>query len=153
MQPTHRPCVSVVIFRPSSESTFEVLLVHKPRKNDAWQVPQGGIEEGETPEGAAARELLEETGISLAERPVLHPEFYQYDYPEGFKLAKKPKYTGQRLAFVTASVSRETVVTVDKRELDTFKWVTPAEIGKYLKRKNYLKVVEKVILSLGQPAN
>ena len=130
-------------------SNGKVLLVHKPRKNDAWQVPQGGIEEGETPEAAAARELLEETGIALTEPPVLCPQFYQYDYPEGFKRAKKPKYAGQHLAFVTALVPPETVVTVDKRELDTFKWVTPAEIGKYLKRKNYLKVVEKVILSFG----
>ena len=30
---------------------------------DAWQMPQGGIDEGETPEAAAFRELSEETGI------------------------------------------------------------------------------------------
>ena len=30
---------------------------------DAWQMPQGGIDEGETPENAAFRELSEETGI------------------------------------------------------------------------------------------
>ena len=143
--PTHRPCVSIVLLRPDKGKGIEVLIVHKPRKNDAWQIPQGGIEEGETTGFAARRELEEETGIKLqAElRPSKH--FYQYDYPPGFIRAKKPRYRGQRLDFLTAFVPRSISVKVDKRELDAHRWIDPSDLPKFLKRKEYREVVEKVI--------
>ena len=144
---THRPCVSMVITRKNIEGALEVLLVHKPRKHDAWQIPQGGIEEGETAHDAAVRELKEETGIGLreGEQFTMHPEFYQYDYPEGFKRSQKPRYAGQHLQFSSLVVPQDTAVEVEKGELDAFKWVKPVELEKYLKRKNYREVVEKVI--------
>jgi len=122
--------------------------VHKPRKNDAWQIPQGGIEEGESVEEAARRELEEETGIVLGDIPVtLCSQFYQYDYPEGFKRAEKPKYEGQHLAFVLAEIPKDTKVIVDQRELDKYRWTKKDEIGNFLKRKNYLEVVVEVLES------
>jgi putative (di)nucleoside polyphosphate hydrolase len=154
---THRPCVSVAVFNPEGR----ILLVHKPRKRDAWQLPQGGIEpfdsvypehsrgaqgkEGESLEAAAKRELREETGIELRAPLTISQYHYQYDYPPGFIRAKKPRFAGQHLAFVAATVPRETPVKVDQRELDTYRWVHPAELGKYLKRKEYLELVKKVI--------
>ena len=44
--------------------------------DEAWQMPQGGIDEGETPWSTALRELEEETGIApyLVERIADHPE-------------------------------------------------------------------------------
>ena len=142
----------MIVLRGDEGGGHKILIVHKPRKHDAWQIPQGGIEEGETVELGAARELREETGIRLAEKEkfTIHPEFYQYDYAEGFKRSKKPKYAGQHLQFCSLIVPPHTPVEVEKGELDAFKWVKPEELGKYLKRKNYLQVVERVIRSAVQ---
>ena len=52
--------------------------------DEAWQMPQGGIDEGEEPWATALRELEEETGIPqhLVERIADHPERLRYDLPE-----------------------------------------------------------------------
>ena len=52
--------------------------------DDAWQMPQGGIDKGEKPWATAKRELEEETGISprLVERIAECPEQLKYDLPE-----------------------------------------------------------------------
>lgn len=47
----------------------------------AWQMPQGGIEEGEEPYAAAWRELYEETGTDKAEIVAETPEWVTYDLP------------------------------------------------------------------------
>lgn len=138
---THRPCVSVVVMNPEGK----VLLVHKPRKRDAWQIPQGGVEEGESLDEAVRRELREETGIELHEPLTISQHHYQYDYPASFMKWEKPKYAGQHLTFIVTTVPRETLVKVDQRELDTFLWIKPSDLGKYLKRKEYLEVVQRVI--------
>ena len=55
--------------------------------DEAWQMPQGGIDEDEKPWETALRELEEETGISpdLVERVSRHPERLKYDLPEELK--------------------------------------------------------------------
>ena len=148
--PSHRQCVSMVVLRKAENTQdYEILIVHKPRKNDAWQIAQGGIEEGESIEEAAKRELEEETGIILGDAPLtLCKQFYQYDYPEGFKRAEKPKYDGQHLSFVCAIVPRDTVVTVDQRELDDFRWIAVNELGNFLKRKEYRDTVVEILESM-----
>jgi len=140
--PSHRLCVSAVIARP--DGSF--LLVHKPRKNDAWQIPQGGVEEGESKEEAASRELMEETNIKVDPTSfTLCSQTYQYDFPEGFMRAEKPKYKGQILYFLKAEVPQETEVQVDNRELDDYKWIMVNDLGNYLKREKYREVVVEVV--------
>ncbi len=47
-----------------------------------WQMPQGGIDEGEDPRAAVLRELQEETGVVRAEILAEHDEWLTYDLPE-----------------------------------------------------------------------
>ena len=46
-----------------------------------WQMPQGGIDQGEDPRAAVFRELAEETGTSNAEILAEHPDWLDYDLP------------------------------------------------------------------------
>jgi putative (di)nucleoside polyphosphate hydrolase len=62
-----------------------------------WQMPQGGIDKGESPMDAAYRELREETGITSADIVAEIPQWLTYDLPEDILgLALKGKYRGQR---------------------------------------------------------
>lgn len=50
--------------------------------SEAWQMPQGGIDAGETPVQAAMRELKEETGTDKATILQESRDWYYYDLPE-----------------------------------------------------------------------
>ncbi len=52
----------VVIVRPSPSEMLLVRQYRHPLEHETWEVVAGGMEPGETPEAAAARELREETG-------------------------------------------------------------------------------------------
>lgn len=57
----YRPCAGIVLINPQG-LIFAGQRLDSP--GPAWQMPQGGIDPGETPEVAARRELTEETGIT-----------------------------------------------------------------------------------------
>lgn len=139
----YRSCASVAVFRSKKNGGYEMLLVHKPRKNDAWQLPQGGCEEGETVEEAAVREVREEAGIT----PQLidtSDYVYQYDFPKSYRRFRPDNVCGQRIEYVFATVEPDTEVTVDEEEIDRYVWVTADEIGGYIKRKEYLELAQKL---------
>jgi putative (di)nucleoside polyphosphate hydrolase len=76
----YRPCVGLVIIDPARR-IFAGQRADSPF--DAWQMPQGGIDEGETPREAALRELREETGIPPDKVEFLREsrDWLRYDLP------------------------------------------------------------------------
>ena len=90
----YRPCVGVVLANPDG-LIFTGERVDTP---GAWQMPQGGIDDGETPQGAALRELEEETGVpqKLVAVEAEAEGWIHYDLPDHL-LGKvwKGKYRGQ----------------------------------------------------------
>ncbi len=50
--------------------------------SEAWQMPQGGIDEGEEPQISALREMKEEIGTDKAEIIAESRDWYNYDLPE-----------------------------------------------------------------------
>lgn len=148
----YRQAVSAVVLKPSGvcspdgcTALYSVLLVHKPRKNDAWQIPQGGIEAGETVVEAARRELSEETGLVLTGDVFCSAEMYTYDFPPQFLRRHHPVNAGQRLFFVVFEADKDCKVTVDDNEVDSYVWVLPEQISRYITRKEYLDVIENVL--------
>lgn len=93
----YRPCVGVMLVNAHGK-----VFVGKridTREGDWWQMPQGGVDEGEDLKAAAHRELWEETGVSQDRVQVLAQtrEELLYDLPEEL-LGKlwKGRFRGQR---------------------------------------------------------
>lgn len=139
----YRQCASVVVFRSSAGGT-QVLLLRKPRKNDAWQLPQGGLEAGESTEQAALRELREEAGID-AQLIGSSERIYQYDYPPSYRRFRPDHVKGQHIGFVFAQADAAMPITVDGKEINDFVWVTEAELSRYIKRKEYREIVHALL--------
>lgn len=132
-----------MLLRPA-DGSWQILLVHKPRKRDAWQLPQGGMEEGENPQQCAVRELQEEAGVTgvtvLGQSSIV----YQYDFPASYRRFRPDHICGQCIHFVYGTVGKDVVVTVDNKEINGFRWVTVKELSRYLKRKEYLDLTKNL---------
>ena len=95
----YRPGVGIMLINRDGK-VFVGRRVGGPEHVDAdhaWQMPQGGMDEGEDPYAAALRELHEETGVRSVERLGEIPEWLTYDIPEAIiGLARKGRYRGQK---------------------------------------------------------
>ena len=145
MHDCYRNAASLLLLRPDATGKgWEILLLHKPRKRDAWQLPQGGVEAGETAEQCAVRELKEEAGLS--DVAILgHSELvYQYHFPPSYRRFRPDNICGQIIHFVYGKTERSAQVQVDNKEVNRFLWVTADQLPQYLKRSAYLDLVQKL---------
>lgn len=95
----YRKCVAIIARKNDLIFTAERLDT-----DNAWQLPQGGVDEGESYPEAAKRELLEETGISSIRFVSQTNQLYKYEFPEYSQKKMiekygKLKYQGQELCF------------------------------------------------------
>ncbi|UPA22194.1 NUDIX domain-containing protein [Candidatus Peribacteria bacterium] len=144
MNDMYRAAASLLLLRPA-QNGYELLLLHKPRKRDAWQLPQGGAEKGETAEQCAVRELREEAGITDVTVLGKSDLVYKYDFPASYRRFRPDNICGQRIEFVFGTCSPDATVTVDNVEVDDFKWIPTDTVGEFLKRKAYLELVTSLI--------
>lgn len=139
---TFRQCAAVFLVREGSDP-LQFLLVHKPRKNDAWQLPQGGIERGETSVEAAERELKEEVNAQTSTM-LKTTIIYEYTFPANSTSSLKGRYCGQQVYFHAAMCCNCQHLQVDNEEIDEYKWVTLAELPQYIEREEYRRVIEQL---------
>lgn len=98
-----------------------------------WQLPQGGIDEGEDPRGAVLRELAEEIGTDRAEIIGEHPDWLRYDLPpELLGVALRGRYRGQRQYwFALRFLGTDADIRLDADphpEFDAWRWAALAEL-------------------------
>jgi putative (di)nucleoside polyphosphate hydrolase len=100
----------------------------------AWQMPQGGIDDGEKPRKAALRELREETGVSkdLVEFVAKTTGWLTYDLPpELLGKVWGGKYRGQRQKwFLFRFLGRDDQIDIDTDhpEFDQWRWIGADEL-------------------------
>lgn len=61
-----------------------------------WQLPQGGVDEGEDPRAAIFREMREEIGTDRFTILAEHPDWLTYDFPPGLGIRLAERYRGQK---------------------------------------------------------
>ena len=118
----YRPCVGIALFNAKGL----VWMGNRFGFEGAWQLPQGGIDDGETPIEAAMRELKEEIGTDKAEIISETPNWLTYDLPEHLiGKAFKGKYRGHKQKwFAMRFTGKEKHINIDvpNPEFDSWQW-------------------------------
>ena len=136
----YRLGVGMVICRRDSK-----ILWCKRKGLDAWQFPQGGIEQDETPETAMWRELQEETGLLTQHVKLLRTmnQWLYYEFPETLKMS----YRGQKQIWFLLEllVDDDHINLTAANEFDQWHWVNwwhPLKEIVAFKHETYRHVLE-----------
>lgn len=125
----YRPCAGIMLANMDGK-VFVGQRIDSP-EGDAWQMPQGGIDDGEDAREAALRELYEETGVKAGLVDVIaqSAEEHLYDLPDEL-IGKlwKGKYRGQRQHwFLMRFKGQDSDIDIatEHPEFSKWQWVAP----------------------------
>jgi putative (di)nucleoside polyphosphate hydrolase len=147
----YRPCVGVMLVNKQGQAFVGKRIDN--REGDFWQMPQGGIDDGEDLRAAALRELQEETGVGESHVALIAQTKQEllYDLPEEL-MGKlwKGKYRGQRQFWLLGRFTGEDAdIRLDAHHQPEFcdwKWIEPDLLPELIvpfKRRVYQAVLEE----------
>lgn len=143
----YRQCVGIVLFNQAGQVFVGERLDHP----GTWQMPQGGIDKGESIEAAAIRELREETGSDKASVVYVSDQVLTYELPDHL-LGKlwSGRYKGQEQRWAALKFTGEDsdITLYDKvhPEFSSWKWVPLESVCDMIvpfKRATYEAVVKE----------
>ncbi|MDD2943616.1 MAG: RNA pyrophosphohydrolase [bacterium] len=124
----------------------EILTCERCDYPGCWQLPQGGIDEGESVEDALWRELMEEIGTNSAQiLDALIPPL-RYDWPD--EIRKIRGFAGQEQFFYLLRLNDEAEIdfcTHDTQEFRSYQWLNSTEFAVTIsgfKKDNYLMAMK-----------
>jgi putative (di)nucleoside polyphosphate hydrolase len=143
----YRPSVGIMLLNKDNE----VFVGRRQRTGgEAWQMPQGGIDEGEDPRTAAFRELKEETGIENAEILAESKSWLYYDLPAALVGKTRHKgWRGQRqkwFAMRFKGSDGDINIMNPESEFSAWKWVGIEQLADLIvpfKRLVYMSVLDE----------
>ena len=147
----YRPCVGVMLVNSAGRVFVGKRIDNK--EGDAWQMPQGGIDEGEDLHPAALRELQEETGVAphLVTIIAESREEHFYDLPD-FLMGKMwgGKFRGQRQKWLLLRFAGDDsdidLNAHEHAEFEAWQWVDAEMLPELIvpfKKRVYRQVVEE----------
>ena len=123
-QEGYRPNVGIVILNGNNK-----VLWAKRAAEDAWQFPQGGINEGESLKEAMYRELMEEVGLSPNHVEIIGQtkDWLRYDVPRKWvRRDGYARYRGQKqIWFLLKFIGKDSDILLtnsQKSEFDSWRW-------------------------------
>jgi putative (di)nucleoside polyphosphate hydrolase len=141
----YRPCVGIALFNDKGQ----VFVGERVDTPGAWQMPQGGIDDGEDIQKAALRELSEEIGIAKAKVLKIAAEKTRYDLPPHLKGLWGGKFRGQEQTWIAMRYGgKDSDINLNAHEPAEFQrwqWVDLHDaLGLIVpfKRDTYLKVID-----------
>jgi putative (di)nucleoside polyphosphate hydrolase len=145
----YRPCVGISLFNRDGL----VFVGHRITSGEHvhWQMPQGGIDQGESPRQAAMRELQEEVGTNRANILAEASDWYVYELPRpllgrtwrGRFRGQRQKWFAMRFAGDDSEIN---LTSHHPPEFDDWKWVPFAQVIELIipfKRHVYEQVVRE----------
>ena len=151
----YRPNVGIVLCGPQTK----VLLARRSHSNN-WQLPQGGIQAGETPEQAMYRELHEEIGLGCDDVEVIGRtrDWLYYDIPKPYRREGEIVFSGQKqLWFLLKLRAEESRIRLDvstPQEFDHWRWADywePPEQVIDFKKDVYRRALQELSAFLSMP--
>lgn len=151
----YRPCVGIMLLNRDGK-----VFVGKriDQTVEGWQMPQGGIDKGESPRQAALRELQEEVGTAKAEIIAEMEDWLTYDLPAHLVgIAFHGKFRGQKqkwFALRFTGTDSDIDLTAHEPEFSEWKWLTLDALPDVIvpfKRDTYAAVIRAFRKHAGDP--